>query len=102
MLLLRLVPIGDEAIAERQAGGGVGSLFVAVEQAAGQGGLDMTDDLTLEAILVLETLDRVLLPSGALGLGNGGYHGRVLVKTDDVNAGDWVAAAIACLTPPPQ
>lgn len=72
LLLLCLVPIGNQTVAESQAGGGVGGLFVTVEQAAGQGGLDVTDDFTLEAVLVLEDLDRVLLPCRALGLRDGG------------------------------
>lgn len=60
--LLRLVPIGNEAVTEGQAGGGVGGLFVAVEQAAGQGGLDVADDLAFEAVCVFKILDRMAAP----------------------------------------
>lgn len=69
--LLRPVPLQDEAVPEGQAGRGVCSLLVAVEDAARQGGLDVADDLALEAILVLETLGLVLGPSLPLGLGDG-------------------------------
>ncbi len=65
--LLRLVPIGNEAVAEGEASGGVGGLFVAVEQAAGQSSLDMTDDFALKPVRVFKILDRVAVPCFALG-----------------------------------
>lgn len=71
LALLGPVPLQDEAVPEGQAGGGVCGLLVAVEDTARQGGLDVADDLALEAILVLEALGLVLGPSLPLGLGDG-------------------------------
>lgn len=69
--LLGPVPLQDEAVPEGQAGGGVCGLLVAVEDAAREGGLDVADDLALEAILVLEPLGLVLGPGLPLGLRDG-------------------------------
>lgn len=72
LALLGLVPVGDEAVAERKARRCVRRRLIAVEHAAGQRGLDMADDLLLEASLVCKVLDLVLLPRLALRFGDGG------------------------------
>lgn len=75
LALLGSVPLGDEAVTEGQGSGRVGGRLVAVVQAAGQGRLDMTDDLLLETLDVLEGLGLVLSPGGALRLGDRSYGG---------------------------
>lgn len=70
LALLGTVPFQDQAVAEGQAGGRVGGRLVAVEHAASQRRLDMTNHLVLELILVLEAVDLVLGPCLTLWLGN--------------------------------
>lgn len=72
LALLGLVPLDDETITEGQTGGGVRSSLVAVEHAASQGSLDMTDDLSLKVVLVADGLDLVPPPCFTLGLGDRG------------------------------
>ena len=83
LALLCFVPLGNEAVTESQAGGRVGRAFVAVEQASGEGCLDMANHLLFEPILVGEAFDLVLLPSFALRFGDGSYQtGRQSASRD--------------------
>lgn len=72
LALLCPVPLQDQAVTEGQRRGGVGGRFVAVEHRAGEGRLDMLDDLGLEALLLLEALGAVFGPCFALWLRDGG------------------------------
>ena len=71
LALLRPVPVLDEAVTERKAGGGVRGGLVAVVHAPGQVGLDMADELLLELVLGVEGLEGVFQPCLALGDGDG-------------------------------
>lgn len=73
LALLGSIPIKNQAVTEGQTGGRVGSMFIAVEHGTGKSGLDMTDNLLLEAIFASESARLVALPCVALGLGNRGY-----------------------------
>lgn len=77
LTLLSSVPIKNQAVTESQTGGRVGSMFVAVEHGTGKGGLDMTDNLLLEAIFASESTRLVALPCFALGFGNRSYSESV-------------------------
>jgi len=66
LTLLGAIPLKDQTITESQAGGGVSGSLVAVEHATSQRGLDMADNLALEAILVLEAGALVFQPGLAL------------------------------------
>lgn len=77
LALLGPVPLGDEAVAESQGGSRVGGRLVAVVQAAGEGSLDMADDLFLETLDVLEGLGFVLGPGRTLRLGDRGCGERL-------------------------
>lgn len=70
LTLLRLVPVGDQAITEGQRGGRVGGAFITVVQTASERSLNMTDNLLLESIDIREALYLMLGPSLSLGLGN--------------------------------
>ena len=72
-MLLRLVPILDQAVAERETGGGVGGGLVAVVHAPGQVGLHMSDELSLKVLPRFEGLEGVLEPCLALGHWDGSY-----------------------------
>ena len=67
LALLGTVPLKNEAVAEGQAGGGVGGCLIAVEHAAGQRGLDVAHNLTLESIFVLKAAGLMLQPGRSLG-----------------------------------
>ena len=88
LALLGPVPLQDQPVAEGQARGGVGSRLVAVEHAPGQGGLDVADDLLLEAILVLEPASLVLEPCLTLWFGDRGCldMGRVVSRWRELAA----------------
>lgn len=73
LTLLSSVPVKNQAVTESQTGGRVGSMFVAVEHGTGKGGLDMTDNLFLEAIFASETTRLVALPCFSLGFGDRSY-----------------------------
>lgn len=83
--LLRLVPIENQAVSEGQASGGVSRLLIAVEDAASERGLNMTDNLLLEVFLGAESRRLVALPSLALGLRNGGLR-EWLARSREENA----------------
>lgn len=78
LTLLGPVPLEDEAVPEGQAGGGVCCPFVAVVDTAGEGRLDVADDLVLEAVLVLEAIGLVLGPSLPLGFRNGSWETKTV------------------------
>lgn len=73
LVLLRLVPVLDQAVAERKARGGVCGGLVAVVHAAGQVGLHMSDELSLKVLPRFEGLEGVLEPCLALGHRDGSY-----------------------------
>lgn len=68
--LLSSVPIKDQAITESQTGSRVGSMFIAVEDRAGKSGLDMADNLFLEAFFASKATRLVALPCFTLRFGN--------------------------------
>lgn len=70
LTLLRLVPVGDQAITEGQRGRRVGSALITVVQTAGECSFDVSDNLLLESIDIRESLHLMLGPSLSLGLGN--------------------------------
>jgi hypothetical protein len=70
LTLLGAVPVENELVAERQAGGGVCSVLVAVEHASGKGSLDMADDLLLKVLGGLEGLSLTPLPGLTLRFRN--------------------------------
>lgn len=74
LALLGLVPLQNQAVTEGQARGGIGCGFVAVEHAAGQCRLDVSNDFILEAVLASKGLDLVFGPCCTLGLWDGGYR----------------------------
>jgi hypothetical protein len=68
--LLSSVPIKDQAITESQAGSRVGSMLIAVEDRAGKSGLDVADNLFLEAVFTSKATRLVALPCFTLRFGN--------------------------------
>lgn len=73
LTLLGPIPVKNQAVAESQAGGGVGGIFVAIEHGSSQSSFNMTDNLLLKAVLVAETLGLVSLPSITLRLWDRSY-----------------------------
>ena len=71
LALLGTVPFENEAVAEGQAGGGVGGCLIAVKHATGQRGLDVAHNLTLESIFVLKAAGLMLQPGLSLGFRDG-------------------------------
>ena len=61
LALLCLVPVEDQTIPERQSGSSICSRFIAIEQRASKGGLDVTDSLFVELIRCGERLGHLWL-----------------------------------------